>query len=83
MLKPTELAAALLRAAVGAFHHAAAAPRHDRPARLAEPAADGARLLVRLSACSHARRAEERDRRPSDLRDLLEAQPELAGDLGD
>ena len=36
MLKPTESAAPVLRAAVRGLHHAGAAAGHDRPARLGE-----------------------------------------------
>ena len=76
-------AVAFLRAAVRALHHAAAAAGDDRPAALGEALADRARRLVRRAAFVHARRAEQRDGRPVDQRDLLEAGAELGGDLLD
>ena len=61
-VEPDREAAALLRAAVRALHHAAAAAGDHRPAVLAEPPADRAGVLVGLA--SLRRRAPSRTSRP-------------------
>ena len=76
-------AAAFLAAAVRSFHHSGAAARDDAPAGLAEAPAGRARVLVGLASLVDTRRAEQRDRRPVDQRDLLEAGAELLRDLRD
>src|SRR5205085_4861745 len=76
-------AAALLRTAIRRLHHAGPAARDYGPAALAEPPRHLARLPVRRRVLADAGRAEEGHRRAVDLRDDLEAVPELVADPRD
>ena len=69
-------AAGLACAAIGGFHDARAAARHDGEARSRERAADFARQLVIAVRLGEARGAEDRDAGPVEL-EALEAVQEL------
>src|SRR5664280_3818116 len=69
-----------LGAPVGRLHDPGPAAGDHRPAGAGELASDLARQFVEVPTLSDSCRAEDRDRRPVDLVDGVEAASELGGD---